>query len=358
MHRAYTITLFPPTASLAAEAGASDGKEENAPVEFETPIREIPGIFASKYPGSYGVLQAEQCPQTGRHHVHVFLDVHGGSPIRFSSLKRWLESQACWASPHIEAVRSRKRTIDYCRKDESRRDGPYYWPSQSEFDTYYEELSSQGGTRQGRRSDLDEAFEVLREHPGSDPLSLVLEGGLRASTWARNHRAMSLFSRRLRAMLPFHGTRRVTVRIGASGTGKTFPLRSIEDAYWKTPNDIFWGGYEGHQTVVFDDYRGGWFRLSTFLVMLDDTPSKVKIYGDQVDFHASTIYITSNKTPLEWYPNATDEEKKALCRRINRLEVYSGQYPNTEITSVDNDNMHDIYNFLLHRMFAVPLPTP
>jgi hypothetical protein len=101
--------------------------------------------------------------------------------------------------------------------------------------------------------------------------------------------------------------------------------------------------------VIFDDFRGSWFKLSTLLQILDSTPTKVKSYGRQVEFMATNIFITSNMSPVNWY-NTSIDQVKALCRRIDVLEIYTGTYPDVAVSTFVNslDDMHHIYSILKH----------
>ena len=89
----------------------------------------------------YCVWQVERCPETDRLHIQGYLELK--KPARFTGIKKILGDQ----SVHIEPRRgTRSEARDYCRKNESRVEGPY------EFGTWREQT-------QGKRSDLDSVYD-------------------------------------------------------------------------------------------------------------------------------------------------------------------------------------------------------
>ena len=46
---------------------------------------------------------------------------------------------------------------------------------------------------------------------------------------------------------------------------------------------------------------------------------RVPVKGGFVQWVPKRIWITSNYSPKEWYPNAKDEHVKALFRRLTRV---------------------------------------
>lgn len=125
--------------------------------------------------------------------------------------------------------------------------------------------------------------------------------------------------------------RQVAVFWGRTGTGKS--RRAWEeagiDAYPKDPNTKFWCGYRGkfhsiqlshsnlldHLHVVIDEFRGG-IAINHLLRWFDRYPVIVEIKGGAVVLKATSIWITSNISPDEWFPDLDDETKAALRRRL------------------------------------------
>lgn len=129
----------------------------------------------------------------------------------------------------------------------------------------------------------------------------------------------------LRAIRADHGKasameRVVSVFWGDSGTGKT--RRAWEEAgteaYPKNPASKFWCGYGGEEHVVIDEFCGE-VNISHFLRWLDRYPVLVEIKGSSVPLKAKKIWITSNLSPDEWFPNATAEQRVGIKRRLHNV---------------------------------------
>lgn len=120
--------------------------------------------------------------------------------------------------------------------------------------------------------------------------------------------------------------REVFVYWGRTGTGKSRKAWSEAglDAYPKgmlflltlDPNSKFWDGYRGHGHVVIDEFRGS-ISISHVLRWFDRYPVIVEVKGSSVCFTATSIWITSNLDPRLWYPDADEETRDALLRRLN-----------------------------------------
>lgn len=111
--------------------------------------------------------------------------------------------------------------------------------------------------------------------------------------------------------------RSTTVYWGPTGVGKS--RRAWEqagmDAYPKDPNTKFWDGYQGHKSVVVDEFRGR-IDVSHLLRWFDRYPVLVEIKGSATVFRAERIFITSNLDPRDWYPELDELTKAALLRRL------------------------------------------
>jgi hypothetical protein len=106
---------------------------------------------------------------------------------------------------------------------------------------------------------------------------------------------------------------------GRTGAGKTRAVfdnvPSPEDIYVH-PGGQWFDGYDGQPIVLFDDFGGSEFKLTYFLKLLDRYPMQVPIKGGFVSWIPKEVYITSNRNPLEWYPNAHGEHVNAMFRRF------------------------------------------
>lgn len=105
---------------------------------------------------------------------------------------------------------------------------------------------------------------------------------------------------------------------GPTATGKS--RRAWEeaglDAYPKDPRTKFWDGYQGEKHVVMDEFRGG-IDISHLLRWLDRYPLRVEIKGASTISRMECMWITSNLTVDQWWPQLDAETLDAFKRRVN-----------------------------------------
>lgn len=223
--------------------------------------------------------------------------------IAFKSKKSLAAVKSLFPTAHAELSRS-PAAADYVWKEATRVEG-----SQFEF-----------GARPFRRNSAVD-WESVWDSAKSGNLGAI----------PANVRVVSY--RTLRAIAADHdrpvGMERVChVFWGSTGTGKS--RRAWDEAgmgaYCKDPRSKFWCGYQGDESVVIDEFRGG-IDISHLLRWLDRYPCRVELKGSLVLFDltlgssvplvAKTIWITSNLSPDAWYPDLDAESLAALRRRLN-----------------------------------------
>lgn len=119
------------------------------------------------------------------------------------------------------------------------------------------------------------------------------------------------------SLQPTEQEKQVSVFWGKTGSGKS--RRAWQEAglqaYPKDPMSKFWDGYRGQENVVIDEFRGA-ISISHILRWLDRYPTIVEVKGSSVVLACQRVWITSNISPEEWYPDLDDETKRALRRRF------------------------------------------
>ena len=123
-------------------------------------------------------------------------------------------------------------------------------------------------------------------------------------------------------MVPGALDRQVFVFYGPTGTGKS--RRAWDEAgvmaFPKDPCTKFWDGYNSHEHVVIDEFRGS-IGISHILRWFDRYPVVIEIKGGALCFTATKIWITSNLHPELWYPDLDPGTKDALMRRLVIEEI-------------------------------------
>jgi len=114
----------------------------------------------------------------------------------------------------------------------------------------------------------------------------------------------------------------VHVYWGATGTGKTKKVFDENSDVWVHAEGMWFDGYEGQESVLFDDFHGGVFKLPYLLKLLDRYPMRVPIKGGFVQWKPRRIYITSNLDPKMWFMSAHTEHVAALERRFTTVTLF------------------------------------
>lgn len=211
----------------------------------------------------------------------------------FNSARRLLSEQA-----HLEVARGTpEQASTYCKKEGD-----------------FQEFGVLPGGR-GSRTDLASVVEEIkkgasyREVTENHPSAVVRYG-----------------SGLLRLKQHFRPTPRnappeILVLWGPTGSGKTRRVWEFAqpEALWVHPGDRWFDGYDGHPSVLFDDFDGSWFKLSYLLKLLDRYQFQVPVKGGYVWWNPTHIFITSNIEPQEWFPSANEEHQKALKRRLTQF---------------------------------------
>lgn len=244
---------------------------------------------------------------SGTPHLQAFFqfkDLH-----RIPWLKRVLNNDR-W---HFESMRGTpQQASDYCKKDEEFFEkGELHLP----------------GVGQGRRTDL-EAIRTAIDNGATD-LELAQMG---FGTWCRNYRAFARY-RVLSQRACDWRTLEVHVFWGATGVGKTRRAmdfaKSTSSSFNLDPPDgqLWWDGYMEDECLILDEFNG-WITLTRLLRVLDGYPLRLPIKGGFQWAHWTTVLITSNQPPSQWYnPETMQKHPGALRRRISSVTKMTNAGP-------------------------------
>lgn len=248
----------------------------------------------------YLCWQYEICPKSGRLHIQGYMEL--AKPMRLNAAKEALGTEKA----HLEIRKgTQEQAINYCRKDESRMGG-----------TAPMELGEPGKGR-GKRTDLDEIRDAIEEGVQFDELREINFGAT-----LRYEKGLDRYIDDVKRRTMSAGVwkpKKVTCYIGPTGCGKTkLACESMPDA-WIKPNGKWFTGYKGQKDVIFDDFSGD-IELTTLLRVLDGRAYEVEIKGRTAVWEAENIWITSNLTVEEWYPNGNPQHIEAIKRRLGPIK--------------------------------------
>lgn len=242
-----------------------------------------------------GLVYGLEVGESGTPHIQGFISFEKKQTL--SGVKRVISSRI-----HGEIANQPHKAWEYCKKD-----GDY-----KEF--------GRRPKRKGQRTDLEQVQEDIR---GGASLEEIQDNYF--STYAKYPKAIREYCSRYAPQRNW--VTDVQVLWGETGTGKT---RFVHETCQKENCELYthtgeswFDGYRGQTDVLFDDYNGSEFKLSYLLKLLDRYNYQVPIKGNYVNWAPKRIWITSNKSPEEWYQNCHQEQRAALKRRFTKVTHFA-----------------------------------
>lgn len=117
---------------------------------------------------------------------------------------------------------------------------------------------------------------------------------------------------------------------GPTSTGKSHRAFEIMNdpakRHIQRNSSKWWDGYDAHEDVIIEEYRGSFCKFSELLGLLDKYPLKVEVKYGFRSFLAKRIIITSNQSPQQIWWSRTEEQTDQLLRRINHIEHMTIKY--------------------------------
>jgi RNA helicase/Putative viral replication protein len=198
--------------------------------------------------------------------------------------------------------------------------------------------------KQGKSAGLSEIIKDLKEGKKiKESIKGKEEAYIRNHVGIKDYRRMHQKDRREKTY--------TIVRYGQSSTGKStiwtkdFDSENIYVLKDSNGASIWWDGYDGQELSIIDDYNNN-LPLKYMLNLMDHTPMMVDIKGGTTKFNSKKLLITTNKSPLEWFPNIDRESEHyiALLRRIDECWFHArGKEPInvTEILKKEIEKMKE-----------------
>lgn len=231
----------------------------------------------------YQIHQLEQCPDTGKPHWQGI--VRFTSPRYFNGVKKYLGDPTA----HIEKTRNEQQSIAYCTKTETQLEPPKIY-----------------GT-----------IPIVREPGWWQNLSDAELWQSDPTFMLRHHGGVTAYRRTVRRQSISRHTPTVWILYGPPGTGKSHGARVIGGHdYYAKPSGPWWDGYNGHNTVIFDDFYGS-ESYGDILRWCSELAINVPIKGSMVALTTERFIFTTNAKPTDIWRNIPD--KRAFWRRVTRL---------------------------------------
>ncbi|AIF76255.1 Rep [Audaxivirus minifulis] len=166
--------------------------------------------------------------------------------------------------------------------------------------------------KQGERTDLVKARTIVQEHNMRTLLQLEDPVNIQQIRMCEKYLT---YCEEQRSWKP-----KVIWIWGPSGSGKSrlaHAMTENEDRYLKDESQ-WWDGYDKHETIIIDDFRGKQMNFTYLLKLLDRYAMKLQVKGGYRECLAKKIIITSIFSPDRSYAFLNEEEPmKQLYRRID-----------------------------------------
>lgn len=235
---------------------------------------------------TYGIL-AREVGENGTPHIQGYVEFKNTKTM--SAAKKVISERA-----HLEKRQAKpSEASDYCKKD-----GKFF-----EFGKL---------PAQGKRNDL---IEVRKTFDETGQIRKVVESGANYNS-IRYIEKVATYCEKRRTWKPM-----VYWFWGDTGTGKTKKALEMFPNAWLSGNTLkWWQGYDAHEDVIIDDFRGNYCTFGELLRILDRTPYRVEFKGGSRELLAKNIVITCPFHPKHVY--STIEDVRQLLRRIDVIEHF------------------------------------
>lgn len=229
--------------------------------------------------------------------------LHYQGVLRFSRKVSMAHVKETTGVPHIhlEPCRNIQASLKYCRKEDTRVDGPW-----------------EGGEpgQQGRRTDIARATEII-QNVGAGAMKRVAEA--EPAAFVKYWKGFQALEATMHPPSAELGLKVFLLR-GPTGTGKSRTVHTIDPSVYTVANlAVPWfDGYSGEEAMLLDEMGPNQLCINFLKRLLDVHPISLPVKGAYFARRCKRIYITTNYSSLEeWYPKASMVDIAALARRIH-----------------------------------------
>lgn len=265
--------------------------------------------IADSWNAQYCIFQAE-VSETGTPHYQGYVEWEAKRVKRLTAVRKLLPT-AHWEIR--TGTRDQART--YCTPD-GMHNGVRKADIPGAIGGPYVEVGAWAPAKQGKRTDLEAAVEVLRENGWA---AMVDQHPTAFVKYSRGLEALAFELGEERAQPPH-----IMILYGPTGCGKSrlaFSMAPKSDR-WVAPvgsNGGWFNGYHGHPLAIMDDFAGKLtgYRLDDCLRLFDRYEVVVPVKGGFTNWAPDVICITTNIHPSKWWDYSERvEQYAALQRRV------------------------------------------
>jgi len=239
----------------------------------------------------YMIYGNEICPDTGKAHLQGYCELNKQSSVRTIKTKMFM-----YNGLHLESrIGTATQASTYCKKEGD------FW-EQGEL------------SKQGARTDISEIKDQIKN--GSSFRDVI--------ETATSYQSLRIAEK---ILVYYEKPRTWKTEVywyhGTTGTGKTKHAYALSNNPWISSGDLKWfQGYDGHEDVIFDDFRPSQCSYATLLRLTDRYPYQIEYKGGSRQFVPKRIFITSSMSPTDMFPDY-DDSVNQLLRRIKEIKLFT-----------------------------------
>lgn len=202
-------------------------------------------------------------------------------------------------------------------------------PAQSEFGLH--KYNAKGGNveswgepvKKGARTDIQAAVDIAKAADGK--VSKIIEQA--PLEFVKYHAGLTKVAKHYETK-PNWREVHVEIHWGKTGTGKShYPMcvHGAEQVFrWNKASYPWIDGYEGQAVLLIDEFAPEWIPFTELLNVLDGHSLQLPIKGGFVQARWTTVYITAQRHPKDWYAKANipPESWRAFMRRVAKCIQY------------------------------------
>jgi len=236
--------------------------------------------------------QLERGGETGSLHFQGGIVFHNA--VRGATLER-----ICGRNNHWDVCQGdHDSNVEYATKEETRVDGPFWYPSEEEV-----------RKAENRKCVLGDYFSGIQE--GKTVTAIAQENQENFTVYVRHKRSLDEIQEEwFDSELTKPQAPTVLVFVGGTGKGKTRLAADISQqlrrkglrTWYNVVHSKYFHGYKGQTFVVLDEFDPTLFTQQYVNALLDITTMSIPTFYGMHHWKADFIIICTNIQPENWYP--------------------------------------------------------
>lgn len=139
---------------------------------------------------------------------------------------------------------------------------------------------------------------------------------------------------------------------GKSGSGKSNFVNGLYPNAWKSNKLLNWfDGYDGHEDVIFEEFRANKVQFSYLLELTDRYAMRTEVKNAFTNWDPKNIIFTSTHSPMACWADGVStvngEDKVQLYRRLDKVVeciIHNGEFYQIDQTNFYKNIVKEFYS--------------